>query len=190
MLFRSIIRRYAQEQNKTGMGRRANTDLSRWGAEAEPKTRSVTINANDISVGVGEAHGSRQPTSEKNPLTQLKAQAGDGVMASVALHENGMGDGISEKKEEKMMVSGVDASVQAKSQTNGTESMTWDKSIDQKEKAVMKENMAPTLEVKNGPFGHMGLVTKSGPLAMVYDETKGWTEEKLGQNNRHWKRLA
>ena len=167
-----IIRRYMQEQNKTGMGRGANTDLSRWGARAKPKKRSVTLNANDISVGVGEAHGLRQPTSEKNQLTQLKAQAGEGVMASMALHENGIGNGMAKKKE-KMTVSGVDASVQAKSQTNGTESMTWDKSIDQKEKAVMKENMVLALEVKNGPFGHMGLVTKSGPLAMVYDETKG-----------------
>ena len=42
----------------------------------------------------------------------------------------------------------------------------------------------------NGPIGPKGLQTKLAPLAMVYDENKGWTEEKLGQNSRHWKRLA
>ena len=37
----------------------------------------------------------------------------------MVFHENGMGDGMAEKKEEKMMVLGVDASVQAKPQTYG-----------------------------------------------------------------------
>ena len=45
-------------------------------------------------------------------------------------------------------------------------------------------------EESNGPTGPMGLQAELGPLAMVYDENKGWTEEKLGQNSRHWKRLA
>ena len=68
--------------------------------------------------------------------------------------------------------------------------MTWDKSIDQKEKAMRKEILVTAVEVNNGPFGHMGLETEVGLLAMVFDETMGWTEEKLGQNSRHWKRLA
>ena len=148
----------------------------------------ATLSANEISVGVGGAYGSRQPTSEKNPLTQQKVMAGEAVMGSVVLHENGMGDGMAEKKEEKMTVSVVDASVQAKTQTNETESMTWDKSIDQREKVGMKETSAPDSGVKNRPFGPMGLETESGPLAMVYDETKGWAEEKMGLNSRHWKR--
>ena len=104
-------------------------------------------------MGVGGAYGSRQPTLEKNPLTQQKVMAGEAVMGSVVLHENGMGDGMAEKKEEKMTVSVVDASVQAKTQTNETESMTWDKSIDQREKVVMKETLAPDSGVKNRPFG-------------------------------------
>ena len=108
----------------------------------------------------------------------------------MVFHENGMGDGMAKKKEEKMTVLGVDASVQAKPQTYGTESMTWDKSIDQKEKAMRKEILVTTVEVNNGPLGHMGLETEVGLLAMVFDETMGWTEEKLGQNSRHWKRLA
>ena len=36
----------------------------------------------------------------------------------------------------------------------------------------------------------MGQEIELRPLAMVYDEIKGWTEEKLGQNSRHWKCLA
>ena len=110
-----IIRRYAQEQNKMGMGRRADTYPSRWGAEAELERRKVTLSANEISVGIGEAHGSRQPTLEKNPLTQQKIKAGEGVMALMVLHENGMGNRMAKKKEKKMTVSVVDASIQAKS---------------------------------------------------------------------------
>ena len=63
--------------------------------------------------------------------------------------------------------------------------MTWDKSIGQREKLVLKEILAPALDVTNGPFGPIGLETESGPLAMVYGEKKGWTEEKMGQNSRH-----
>ena len=68
--------------------------------------------------------------------------------------------------------------------------MIRDKSIDQKEKALGKEKVVTDAEANNGPVGRMGLETEAGPLAMVFDETKGWTEEKLGQNSRHWKRLA
>ena len=102
-------------------------------------------------------------------------------MGDVVLHENGMGDGMTEKKEGKVMAVGVGASVHDKSQTLGTESMTKDKSIDQKDKAVGKEKVVTAVEVNNGPIGLMGLETEAGPLAMVFDETKGWTEEKLGQ---------
>ena len=80
----------------------------------------------------------------------------------MVFHENGMGDGMVEKKEEKMTVLGVDASVQAKPQTYGTESMTWDKSIDHKEKAMRKEILVTAVEVNNGPLGHMGLETEVG----------------------------
>ena len=148
-----FMRRYAQEQNKMGMDRGANTDMRRWGGGVEPEKRKMNLSANKISVGVGEAQDSRQPASEEIPLTQLKAHVGEGMLASVVLqengmgdvvlHENGMGDGVTEKKEGKVMAVGVGASVHDKSQTLVTESMT-----------------------------------------------KGWTEEKLGQNSRHWKRLA
>ena len=56
--------------------------------------------------------------------------------------------------------------------------MTWDKSIDQREKLVLKEILVPALNVKNGPFGPIGLETESGPLAMVYDEKKGGLRKK------------
>ena len=130
--------------------------MSRWGARVEPERRKVTLNANDISVGVDEAHGSRQTTSEKNSLTKLKAQAGEGVMASVVLHKYGIGNGMVEKKEEKMMVSRVGASVQAKSQTNGTESMTRDKSIDQKEKSSDERKSGANFRGKKWAFWSYG----------------------------------
>ena len=33
-------------------------------------------------------------------------------------------------------------------------------------------------------------VIESSPLAMSYDQEKGWTSEILGPKSRHWKRLA
>ena len=176
----------------------------------EPEKREFNLRANEISVGVGEAQDPRQPASEEFPLTQPKGHAGEGLLASGGLqdtgrgdrmlhengmgegvlHENGMGDGVTEKKEGKVMDVGVGASGHDKAQTLGTESMIRDKSIEQKDKDVEKEKEVINAEANNGLIGRMGLETEAGPLALVFDETKGWTEEKLGQNSRHWKRLA
>ena len=205
-----FMKRYAQEQNKMGMDRGMNTYMRRWGSGVEPEKRKINLSANEISMGVGEVQESRQPALEEFLLTQLKGHAGEGMMASGGLqdtgmgdrvlhenrrgdgvlHENGIGDGVTEKKEGKVMAVGVGASGNDKVQTLGTESMIRDKSIDQKEKALGKEKVVTDAEANNGPVGRMGLETEAGPLAMVFDETKGWTEEKLGQNSRHWKRLA
>ena len=68
--------------------------------------------------------------------------------------------------------------------------MLREKSTDQKVKDVGKEKDVTDAEANSGLAGRMGLETEAGPLALVFDETKGWTEEKLGQNSRHWKRLA
>ena len=68
--------------------------------------------------------------------------------------------------------------------------MLREKSNDQKVKDVGKEKGVTDAEANSGLAGRMGLETEAGPLALVFDETKGWTEEKLGQNSRHWKRLA
>ena len=195
-----FMRRYAQEQNKTGMDRGANTDMRRWGGGVESEKRKINLSANEILVGVGEAQESRQPALEEIPLTQLKGHAGKGMlvpgglqdtgMGDRVLHENGMGDGVTEKKEGKVMAVGVGASGHDKAQTLGTESMIRGKSIDQKDKAVGKEKVGTDAEANKGPVGRIGLETEASPLAMVFDETKGWTEEKLGQNSRYWKRLA
>ena len=83
-----------------------------------------------------------------------------------------------------------EATDQEKSQTMETESMTWEKDIDQREKIVFDENLAPSFGPKNGQASPHGLETKSGPLAMIYDKEKGWSAKKLGLNSRHWKRLA
>ena len=98
------MRRYAQEQNKTGMDRGANTDMRRWGSGVEPEKRKFNLKANEISVGVGEAQDPRQPASEEITLTQMKGHDGEGLLASGGLqdtgrgdrmlHENGMGEGV------------------------------------------------------------------------------------------------
>ena len=46
----------------------------------------------------------------------------------------------------------------------------------------------PKFETREG--GPANLDSDLGPLAMSYDEKKGWTIEILGPTSRHWKRLA
>ena len=205
-----FMRRYAQEQNRTSMDRGSNTDMRRWGGGVEPEKRKFNLRANEISVGVGEAQDLRHPALEEITLTQMKGHDGEGLLASGGLqdtgrsdrmlhengmgegvlHENGLGDGMTEKKEGKGMDVGEGASGQDKAQTLGTESMLREKSNDQKVKDVGKEKDVTDAEANSGLAGRMGLETEAGPLALVFDETKGWTEEKLGQSSRHWKRLA
>ena len=87
-------------------------------------------------------------------------------------------NGLDEKQEEKRMVLERDALDQTKAQTKGTESMLWQKSTDQGDKTLFKGTLALVLDVNNGPVGPIDLEIESGPLAMVYDETKGWIAEK------------
>ena len=177
--------------------------LNQWGTRAETEKTTANTTAKDLPVGLGGAHRSRQPSMEAFPLTQQKVASGDDATGSVGLHANGMCEEIAEKKGLKVPDLGVDTLLKDKSQTTELESMICDESIDQKKKVVRKEKLIQVqvkgvgeskakkdIEESNGPTGPMGLQTELGPLAMVYDENKGWTEEKLGQNSRHWKRLA
>ena len=50
-------------------------------------------------------------------------------------------------------------------------------------KGVGESKAKKDIEESNGPTGPMGLQTELGPLAMVYDENKGWTEE-------NWAKIA
>ena len=109
---------------------------------------------------------------------------------SEASHENGRVNRLVEKQEEKRMVLERDASDQTKAQTKETKSMLWEKSTNQGEKALFKATLALVLDVNNEPVGPIDPEIESGPLAMVYDETKGWIAEKMGLNSRHWKPLA
>ena len=203
------MRRYAQEQNRMSMDRGA-TDMRRWGGGGEPEKRKFNHRENEISVGVGEAQDPRQPALEEITLTQMKGHDGEGMLASGSLqdtgrsdkmlHENGMGegmlheislgDGVTEKKAGKGMDVGEGASGQDKAQTCGIESMLREKSNGQKVNDVGKEKNVTDAEANSRLAGRTGLETEAGPLALVFNETKGWTEEKLGQNSRHWKRLA
>ena len=204
-----FMRRYAQEQNRMSSDRGA-TDMRRWGGGGESEKRQFIHRENEISVGVVEAQDPRQPALEEIMLTQMKGHDGEGVIASGGLqtagrsdkmehensmseelpHENGFGDGVTEKKAGKGMDVGEGALGQDKTQTCGSESSLKGKSNGQKVKDVEKEKNVTEAEANSGLAGRMGLEHEAGPLAVIFNETKGWTEEKLGQNSRHWKRMA
>lgn len=53
-----------------------------------------------------------------------------------------------------------------------------------------KKNLAPSPGSLLGSVSLVCLEAEPGPLAMSYEEATGWTTEKIGPNNRHWKWLA
>ena len=106
------------------------------------------------------------------------------------LHEKGRRDEKSEKKVEKKSIRVGVAADHVKSQILEAESMTWEKDVDQRKKTELDENMAPIFGPTNGPESPHGLEINPGPIAMIYDDEKGWSGEKLGLNSRNWKRLA
>ena len=83
-----------------------------------------------------------------------------------------------------------DVADHGKSQVLEIESMTWEKEIEQGKETGPNENGAPIFGPTNGTESPHGLETNPGPIAMTYDDTKGWSGEILGLNSRHWKRLA
>nr|POE97648.1 hypothetical protein CFP56_48157 [Quercus suber] len=128
---------------------------------------------------------------KEEKIMVLEREASDQAKSQIdVLPEKGRCDGMVEKKEEKIMVLKGVASIQAKSQTKKTKSMAWEKDNDQREKVVVDESLALISGLKIGQVGPLDLEIESGPLAMIYDEVKGWSVEKMGLNNRHWKRLA
>ena len=106
------------------------------------------------------------------------------------LHEKGRCDEKSEKKVEKKSIRVGEAADHEKSQFLETESMTWEKEVDQRKKTELDEKGAPIFGPTNGIESPHGLEINPGPIAMIYDDEKGWSGEKLGLNSRHWKRLA
>ena len=106
------------------------------------------------------------------------------------LHEKGRCDEKSEKKVEKKSIRVGEAADHEISQFLETESMTWEKEVDQRKKTELDEKGAPIFGPTNGIESPHGLEINPGPIAMIYDDEKGWSGEKLGLNSRHWKRLA
>ena len=57
-------------------------------------------------------------------------------------------------------------------------------------KLIPEESLAPQSDLKMKEAGPSVDSPDLGPLALSFDDKKGWIAETLGPTSRHWKRLA
>ena len=57
-------------------------------------------------------------------------------------------------------------------------------------KLILEESLAPQSDLKMKEAGPSADSLDLGPLALSFDDKKGWIVETLGPTSRHWKRLA
>ena len=68
--------------------------------------------------------------------------------------------------------------------------MQWETATCQASQITSKGSLAPRNEAKLKEDGPAFDINNTGPLAMSFNENKGWIAESLGPTSRHWKRLA
>ena len=70
------------------------------------------------------------------------------------------------------------------------EGMQWEIVPDQESLSVSEENLNLSNEDNRTVVGPASENPIPGPLAMSFDDQKGWVAESLGPASKHWKRLA
>nr|POE64106.1 hypothetical protein CFP56_08477 [Quercus suber] len=163
------------------------------GSSTVPAEQRNTVNERNM---VKESPDERGGHVDDKSNQEGSQSIGDvGVVTSVkalpeVLAENGKVKELVGKKEEKEAVLGRVGEEKLAAKTDFAEGMQWETALGQRSQLIFEGNLAPKNEVKMKVIGPAEENPIPGPLAMCYDEKKGWTSETLGPASRHWKRLA
>ena len=68
--------------------------------------------------------------------------------------------------------------------------MQWESDLSQGVKPIPEERLEPQIVLNMKEVGPSANSPEMGPLALSFDDKKGWVAENLGPTSRHWKRLA
>ena len=97
---------------------------------------------------------------------------------------------MEEKIEEKVIDLGRFSEEKSVVNPGLVEGMQWEKDLCQEVKLIPEESLAPQIDLKMREAGPGADSPDLGPLALSFDDKKGWIAETLGLTSRHWKRLA
>ena len=68
--------------------------------------------------------------------------------------------------------------------------MQWETYLSQGVKLIPEERLGPQIVLKMKEVGPSADNPDMGPLALSFDDKKGWIAENFGPTSRHWKSLA
>ncbi|KAK7860942.1 hypothetical protein CFP56_029135 [Quercus suber] len=147
----------------------------------------------------GVAQGARREATECNGATEVSPTAPAKQQNTVKESLEGREDVLAEegkvkelvgKKEEKAAVLGRFSEEKPAAKADFAEGMQWETALGQRSQLISEGDLAPKNKVKMTVVGPALENPIPGPLAMCYDDKKGWTSKTLGPASRHWKRLA
>ena len=140
--------------------------------------------------GGGGSNVHEKLSQENNYPTQSMEGLAQPMPMSINVHENGKVKkvmGKLEEKEAKLGKSSVEKPVAKPDVMEDKQGKTAHNHVALDVKA---SSQAPNLVSNLNNAGPMLEGKELGPIAMCFDENKGWISETLGPTSRHWKRLA
>ena len=142
---------------------------------------------------IGQKDGSRNSLVEHGGVGQ-KGVSYQKVELVELVHENGKFDSPKEKVEDKITISGEDSLTGRVNAKDMEDKMQWEEVLDDVAHVKSEEGSKQKQGVKGtgcaNKENQCWAENESSPLAMTYDQEKGWTSEILGPKSGHWKRLA
>ena len=92
---------------------------------------------------------------------------------------------MEEKIEEKVIDLGRFSEEKSVVNLGLVEGMQWEKDLCQEVKLIPEESLAPQIDLKMKEAGPSVDSPDLGPLALSFDDKKGWIAETLGLTSRH-----
>ena len=139
---------------------------------------------------IGQGDGTRNNQVEQGEVSQ-KVESFQSVEM---FHENGKVSSPKVKVDGKLIKSGKDSLTSTLKAKDMEDKMQWEEMLSNVANLKPKEGRIYKQETKGTGCAdkenqHWAEI-ESSPLAMSYDQERGWTSEILGPKSGHWKRLA
>ena len=159
-------------------------------SRSSPVTQSEKRHTAEERVEAGSSHVFGKLSQEGSLPTHDAVAEKVPKAGSDFLQAEGMGKELVGKSEEKEPVLERVGEENLVTNPDFMEGLQWGKGFGQGSQTILEGSSNLSHEENRKSVGPASEVTSPGPLAMYFDDKKGWVAEALGPASKHWKRLA
>ena len=182
------MRRGGKEAFTQGM--RKDTADCHGEFRSSPVAQTERRHSTEERVEADRSHVNGKSNQEGSmPIRAAVAETLPKVVSDI-LQEDGMGKELVGKVEEKEPMLERFGEENLVTKSDFMEGLQWEKGPGQGSQSNPEGNLKLSYNENRKVVGPASNIPIPGPLAMCFDDKKGWVAEALGPASKHWKRLA